>query len=55
VPGLAITNAIRDTLNGDYLSGGARATEAFVVAAAIGIGVGCGLALGSVIFKGAML
>ncbi len=55
VPGLAITNAIRDTLNGDYISGTARAMEAFVVACAIGVGVGSGLALGSMVFKGAML
>ena len=33
VPGVAITNAIRDTLRGDYISGGARALEAFVTAA----------------------
>ena len=29
VPGVAITNAIRDTLQGDYLSGGARVLEPF--------------------------
>lgn len=40
VPGLAITNAIRDTVVGDYLSGLARATEAFVVAIAIAMGCG---------------
>lgn len=55
VPGLAFTNALRDILNGDYISGGARATEAFVIAAAIGIGVGTGLALGSIVFREAML
>lgn len=38
VPGLAITNAIRDTMTGDYLSGLARAAEAFIVSAAIAIG-----------------
>lgn len=29
VPGLAITNAIRDTMSTDYLSGLARGAEAF--------------------------
>lgn len=40
VPGLAITNAIRDTVAGDYLSGVARATEAFLVAIGIAVGIG---------------
>lgn len=35
VPGLAITNAIRDTLYGDYLSGLARALEACLTAIVI--------------------
>lgn len=43
VPGVAITNAIRDTLQGDYLSGGARILEAFLVAASIAVGVGLGM------------
>lgn len=43
VPGVAITNAIRDTLQGDYMSGGSRAIEAFVTAAAIAVGIGMGL------------
>lgn len=43
VPGVAITNAVLDTLNGDYLSGIARILEAFVIAAAIAIGIGLGL------------
>lgn len=45
VPGVAITNAIRDTLQGDYLSGGSRAIEAFVIAACIAVGIGVGLAV----------
>lgn len=45
LPGVAITNAIRDTLQGDYMSGGARAIEAFVMAASIAIGIGVGLTL----------
>ena len=32
VPGLAITNAIRDTIAGDYVSGVARAVDAFLCA-----------------------
>ena len=43
VPGVAITNAIRDTLNGDFVSGAARAVEAFIKAMAIALGVGLGL------------
>lgn len=45
VPGVAITNAVYDTLHGDYISGAARMLEAFVTAAAIGIGVGIAMAL----------
>lgn len=45
VPGVAITNAVRDTLQGDYLSGSARVLEAFVKAAAIAVGVGVGIAV----------
>lgn len=40
VPGLAITNAVRDTVAGDYLSGLARAMEAFLIAIAIALGTG---------------
>lgn len=40
VPGLAITNAIRDTISGDLLSGLIRAAEAFLVAVSIAVGTG---------------
>ena len=40
VPGLAITNAIRDTISGDLLAGLTRAAEAFLVAISIAIGTG---------------
>ncbi|MBL4931118.1 threonine/serine exporter family protein [Clostridium paridis] len=40
VPGLAITNAIRDTIAGDFVSGLTRAAEAFLVAIAIAVGSG---------------
>lgn len=44
LPGVAITNAIRDTLQGDYMAGGARAIEAFVSATSTAAGIGVGLA-----------
>lgn len=40
VPGLAITNAIRDTIAGDFLSGITKACEAFLVAVSIAVGSG---------------
>lgn len=43
--GGAITNAVFDILHGDYLSGVARAAEAFVTAAAVAIGIGIGMTL----------
>lgn len=48
VPGTAFTNAIRDTLYGDYMSGAARGLEALVIASAVAVGVGLGLALSGV-------
>lgn len=52
VPGVAITNAVRDTLYGDYVSGVARILEAFVTAAAVAIGVGAGIAVVNVLTGG---
>lgn len=43
VPGIPITNAIRDTLTGDYTSGTARAVEAFVISIGIAVGIGFGM------------
>jgi len=40
VPGLAITNAIRDTIEGDLVSGVSRAVEALFIAVAIAVGTG---------------
>ena len=40
VPGVALTTSIRDSLNGDYLSGTIRAIDAFLVGGCIAIGVG---------------
>jgi uncharacterized membrane protein YjjP (DUF1212 family) len=45
LPGIAMTNAIRDTMRGDLLSGVARAAEALLVAIAIAFGVGVVLRL----------
>ena len=45
VPGTAITNAFRDTLRGDYMSSGAKAIEAVVIALSIAVGVAIGLLL----------
>lgn len=47
VPGVAITNAIRDVLQGDYLSSCARIVEALMKAASVAIGVGVGIVLGN--------
>lgn len=40
LPGLAMTNAIRDTIRGDLISGIARATEALLVASSLAAGAG---------------
>jgi uncharacterized membrane protein YjjP (DUF1212 family) len=55
LPGVAITNAIRDTLQGDYVSGGARAIEAFVSAASTAAGIGIGIGFYSIIAGGIAL
>ncbi len=39
VPGVAITNALRDTISGDFVSGVSKLSEAFGVALAIALGV----------------
>ena len=45
LPGLAITTAIRDTINGDLTSGVARCVEALMIAGAIAGGAGAVMAL----------
>lgn len=40
VPGVAITNAIREIIQGDFISGMSRTADAFIVAASVAIGVG---------------
>lgn len=52
VPGVAITNAVRDTFKGDYITGGGRMLEAFLKAALIALGVGVGMALAGTKFLG---
>lgn len=54
LPGVAITNAIRDTLHGDYISGSARVMEAFVRAVSCAVGIGAGLYLGSLLTGGVL-
>ncbi len=54
VPGVALTNSIRDLFHGDYLSGGARFVEAFVSVTFIAMGFGLGLLLGKILFGGIM-
>lgn len=44
LPGLSLTNAVRDTINGDIVSGSSKATEAALQAIAIAAGVGIVLA-----------
>ena len=45
VPGIAITNAIRDTIAGDLVSGLTRAAEAFFIALSIAVGTGVSLSI----------
>ncbi len=49
VPGVSITNAIRDTMSGEFVSGLSRGMEAFVIASAIAFGAGFVL---NIYFKG---
>ncbi|WP_268912604.1 threonine/serine exporter family protein [Lentilactobacillus sp. SPB1-3] len=43
VPGIPITNAVRDALSGNLISGPARGIEALISACALGFGVAIGL------------
>lgn len=49
VPGVAITNSVRDVLSGDFLSACARAVEAVMIAAAIALGVSGGLYVSEIV------
>lgn len=50
LPGVAMTNGIRDTLEGDFVSGSSRMIEALVIAASLALGIGVGMAAGHMIF-----
>ncbi len=54
VPGVAITNAIRDTIAGDLVAGVARGADAFMAAAAISIGSGGAFELWRRLFPGTL-
>ncbi|MEG0403661.1 threonine/serine exporter family protein [Anaerorhabdus sp.] len=45
VPGLAITNAIRDSIAGDLVSGTARGVEALLIAIAVAMGSGIAMTI----------
>lgn len=45
VPGLALTNAIRDLINGDLIAGLSRTVEALLIGAALAIGTGLALSI----------
>ncbi len=55
VPGVAITTAIRDTLQGDYLSGAARILEAFLCAVSVALGVALAMAATGIMGAGGVL
>jgi len=46
VPGVLLTNAVRDAISGDLLSGAARMVEALFVSVAVAGGVGAALSIG---------
>lgn len=52
VPGVAITNGIRDTIEGNLVAGISRMLEAFIIAASIAIGVGVVLKLYYIFYGG---
>ncbi|PRR78139.1 Inner membrane protein YjjP [Clostridium liquoris] len=55
VPGLAITNAIRDSIAGDLVAGTSRTAEAFLTAIAIAVGSGIVFTLWIKYFGGAFI
>lgn len=48
VPGVALTNAMREIMAGDIVSGLSRAADSILTAAAIAIGTAVGLAIGGI-------
>lgn len=55
VPGVAVTNAIRDSIAGDLISGMAKGAEALIIATSIAIGVGAVLKTWLLLTGGALL
>jgi uncharacterized membrane protein YjjP (DUF1212 family) len=51
VPGMAITNSLRDIIGGEFVSGIARMLEAILIAASIAIGVGIMMVLGGYVWS----
>ena len=49
VPGVALTNAMREIMAGDIISGLNRTAEAILIASSIALGAGAGLALGQLL------
>lgn len=45
VPGIALTNGIRDIVAGDYMTGMARGTEALLIATSLAVGTGVAISL----------
>lgn len=54
VPGVAITNAVRDSISGDYVSGMSRTSEALVISVALVLGVGATLSAARMLLGGWM-
>lgn len=55
IPGVAFTNAIRDVVDEDYLSGSVRMLDALLVFFSIAIGVGMGISLLGMMTGGVVL
>jgi uncharacterized membrane protein YjjP (DUF1212 family) len=55
VPGIAITNSIRDFINSDYLSGSIRLIDALLTAFCIAVGVGIVITITTLIGGGAYI
>jgi uncharacterized membrane protein YjjP (DUF1212 family) len=45
VPGIALTNGIRDIIAGDYMTGMARGLEALLVATSLAVGTGFAISI----------
>ena len=55
VPGIALTNSVRDFINGDYLSGSIRLIDALLTAFCIAVGVGVVITFTHFYLKGIVL